>query len=64
MLMAWNVLSILKLNFDYFESLFYNRKINRYGVYVFKKERRQEGLYKSNKRICNTIISHVNRNEF
>ena len=36
-LMALNALSTSKLKFDCTEVLFFKRKINRYGVYVFKK---------------------------
>ena len=31
-----------KVHFDYIEALFYNRKINRYVLYVINKETRQE----------------------
>ena len=52
-----------KVNFDYIEERFNNRKINRYGLYVVKKEIWQKFLSKSKKRICNTVISHVNSKE-
>ena len=42
MFIAWNILLTLKLKSDYIEALFYNIKINRYGVYVVKKETSQE----------------------
>ena len=43
MIMALNVRSILKFYVDCTEAPFYKSKINRYGVYVVKKEARQEG---------------------
>ena len=43
MLIALNGLSIFKLNVDCTKALYYKSKVNRYSVYIEKKETRQEG---------------------
>ena len=51
-----------QVHFDCIEALFYNRKINIYGIYVLNKEIRKECFSNSKKRRFTTVISHVNKN--
>ena len=41
-LMSLNVFSIFKFYFDWTDIIYYKRKINSDGVYVVKKETREE----------------------
>ena len=54
-LMIFNIFSIFKFNFYCTESIFYKSKLNSYGVYVVKEEKRKEILYISSKRRCATF---------
>ena len=42
MLITLNVLSIFRFNFDCTVALFYKSKINIYGVYAARKEKRKD----------------------
>ena len=44
MLMTLKVFSNFKFNFYWTVAIFYRSKMNGYGVYVLKRENRQEGF--------------------
>ena len=62
MIMAWNVLSIIRLKFDYIEVISYNKKFDM-GYKLSRRKHVRKVFLKSRKRRCNTVISHLNSNE-
>ena len=63
MLMAWNILSIFRWNFDWTEELSCKIKLIDTVFILSKRKQGNTIIYMSKKWRCTTVISHTNNNE-
>ena len=60
MLMTQNVFSYVRFNLNCTDALFFESKINSRGVTPPRQKHGRKVSFKDTKRICTTVISHVN----